>query len=27
MVFLQDSHQQFDYFNISDRGDLDPTKL
>ncbi len=27
MVFLHDSHHQFDYFNISDPDDLDPMKL
>jgi GT2 family glycosyltransferase len=27
MTFLQDSHQQFDYHNICDLGDLDPMKL
>jgi GT2 family glycosyltransferase len=27
MVFLHDSHQQFDYFNILDPDNLDPMKL
>ena len=27
MAFLHDSHQQFDYFNISDPDNLDPMKL